>query len=149
MTCTLYAIAKKDPQIAALLAHQQRQCQQFNATLEIVDLLPANLHNSTPQNAQALYTKTLSPYLKPNALCVAMHPTGKLCNSQEFSQILAKQPRVHFFIAGAYGFAPDFLNRCLALSLSPLTFSHQIAKLVLCEQIFRALSLLNHHPYHK
>ncbi|CCF79680.1 LSU m3Psi1915 methyltransferase RlmH  len=37
----------------------------------------------------------------------------------------------------------------MALSLSPLTFSHQIAKLVLCEQIFRALSLLNHHPYHK
>ncbi|CCF79681.1 LSU m3Psi1915 methyltransferase RlmH  len=122
MTCTLYAIAKKDPQIAALLAHQQRQCQQFNATLEIVDLLPANLHNSTPQNAQALYTKTLSPYLKPNALCVAMHPTGKLCNSQEFSQILAKQPRVHFFIRRCIRLCPRFFKPLFGSLFKPLDF---------------------------
>lgn len=149
MICNVYAIARKSPRIAALLEHQKRQCQQFNATLNIVDLSPNTLDHSRPKDAQALYTKTFIPYLKQNAFCIAMHPSGKLYDSQGFSQILAKHAHVRFFIAGAHGFAPDFLARCFVLSLSPLTFSHEIAKLVLCEQIFRALSLLNYHPYHK
>ncbi|WP_104707489.1 23S rRNA (pseudouridine(1915)-N(3))-methyltransferase RlmH [Helicobacter ailurogastricus] len=147
MICSIYAIAKKNPDFAPLLAQQQRACQQFKATLEIVDIFPKALTNSS--NAKSLYSKALSPYLKPSIPAYALHPAGKTYDSQEFSQILSTHAHVQFFIAGAFGFEKEFLTRCTPLSLSPLTFSHEMAKLVLCEQIFRALSLLNNHPYHK
>ncbi|BDQ27736.1 LSU m3Psi1915 methyltransferase RlmH [Helicobacter heilmannii] len=147
MTCSIYAISKKTPEFASLLAQQQRACQQFRATLEIIDIAPKASNNST--EAQSFYTKALSPYIKPSTPGYALHPAGKLIDSQEFSQILNAHAHVQFFIAGAYGFAKEFLKQCIPLSLSPLTFSHALAKLILCEQIFRGLSLLNNHPYHK
>ncbi|BEG58053.1 rRNA large subunit methyltransferase RlmH [Helicobacter sp. NHP21005] len=147
MTCSIYAISKKTPEFAPLLAQQQRACQQFKATLEIIDIAPKTLISDA--EARSFYTKALSPYLKPSIPAYALHPAGKLCNSQEFSQILNTHAHVQFFIAGAYGFAKEFLKQCIPLSLSPLTFSHVLAKLILCEQIFRGLSLLNNHPYHR
>ncbi len=55
-----------------------------------------------------------------------------------------------FLIGGAYGFEEDFLNKGHAIiSLSKLTMSHKIAKVVLLEQIYRGFSILSNHPYHK
>ncbi|WP_104696273.1 23S rRNA (pseudouridine(1915)-N(3))-methyltransferase RlmH [Helicobacter salomonis] len=142
MTYCIYAIAKPNPQLIPLVQHYQRQCQQFNATLQVVDIPPKGAN-------QVSYTKALSPYLKPRTLALALHPSGISYTSESFSQFLAAHARVHFFIGGALGFEKAFLDQCSTLSLSALTFSHEIAKLVLCEQIFRALSLLHHHPYHK
>ncbi|MFC3848272.1 23S rRNA (pseudouridine(1915)-N(3))-methyltransferase RlmH [Helicobacter baculiformis] len=143
MTYYIYAIAKPNPKLTPLVVHYQRQCQQFGAKLSVLDINPKGVH--TKQS----YTKALQPYLRANTLALALHPMGNRYTSESFSQLLSGHARVHFFIAGAFGFAPEFLNQCTSLSLSALTFSHEIAKLVLCEQIFRALSLLNHHPYHK
>ncbi|WP_121022279.1 23S rRNA (pseudouridine(1915)-N(3))-methyltransferase RlmH [Helicobacter vulpis] len=143
MTYCIYAIAKPNPQFAPLIVHYQRQCRQFGANLSVLDIHPKGAHT------QESYTPLLSPYFKPQSLAIALHPGGQSHTSQSFSQLLGAHARIHFFIAGAFGFAPPFLARCLPLSLSALTFSHEIAKLVLCEQIFRALTLLHHHPYHK
>jgi 23S rRNA (pseudouridine1915-N3)-methyltransferase len=64
--------------------------------------------------------------------------------------MLADRAEVNFFIGGAYGHAPEFLKRCdRVVSLSKLTMSHKIAKTVLAEQIYRALTILHNHPYHK
>ncbi|WP_104625101.1 23S rRNA (pseudouridine(1915)-N(3))-methyltransferase RlmH [Helicobacter felis] len=143
MTYCVYAISKPNPKLAPLVAHYQRQCLQFGAKLQIIDISPSK-HNS-----KASYTKALQPYLTPHTHLLALHPSGHTHTSESFSQLLASHARVHFFIAGAFGFDQNFLDRCVPLSLSALTLSHEIAKLVLCEQIFRALSLLNNHPYHK
>jgi 23S rRNA (pseudouridine1915-N3)-methyltransferase len=57
---------------------------------------------------------------------------------------------VKFFIGGAYGFEKAFLDKGdKVISLSSLTFSHKIAKMVLLEQIFRGYAILHNHPYHK
>ena len=55
-----------------------------------------------------------------------------------------------FLIGGADGFGPGWRERCdTILSLSPLTFSHQLARLVLVEQVYRALSIIHNSPYHR
>ena len=55
-----------------------------------------------------------------------------------------------FLIGGADGFGPGWRERCdTVLSLSPLTFSHRLARLVLVEQVYRALSIINNTPYHR
>ncbi len=81
---------------------------------------------------------------------VALDEKGKLLDSAKFSEIFKRENEINFFIGGAYGFENEFLESCdEVISLSRLTFSHKIAKIVLFEQVYRALSIVNNHPYHK
>lgn len=58
--------------------------------------------------------------------------------------------KVIFLIGGADGFSSGWRERCdTILSLSHLTFSHQLARLILVEQVYRALSIIQHSPYHR
>jgi 23S rRNA (pseudouridine1915-N3)-methyltransferase len=57
---------------------------------------------------------------------------------------------VVFLRGGADGFSPGWRERCdIILSLSSLTFSHRLARLVLVEQVYRALSIIHNTPYHR
>ena len=81
---------------------------------------------------------------------IALDVLGKKVDSFKFSKLLEDKVTINFFIGGAYGFDREFLNRCdVSISLSDLTLAHKIANIVLCEQIFRSLCILNNHPYHK
>jgi len=81
---------------------------------------------------------------------IALDEKGKMLDSIKFSEIFKNKDEIDFFIGGAFGFEDKFLDSCdEVISLSRLTFSHKIAKIVLFEQIYRALSIVNNHPYHK
>jgi len=81
---------------------------------------------------------------------IALDVLGEQVDSFEFSKMIDNKHTINFFIGGAYGFDREFLNRCdQVISLSKLTFAHKIATIVLFEQVFRSLSILNNHPYHK
>jgi len=81
---------------------------------------------------------------------IFLHERGELLDSMEFSKIFNKEFDINFYIAGAYGFEESFLKKAdKVISLGKITMSHKIAKLVLFEQIYRALSIINKHPYHK
>ena len=57
--------------------------------------------------------------------------------------------QVKFVCGGAYGFSEEVYQRANSkLSLSPMTFSHQLVRLVFVEQLYRAFSILNNEPYH-
>lgn len=57
--------------------------------------------------------------------------------------------RLVFVIGGPYGFSPEVYARAQErLSLSPMTFSHQIVRAIFAEQLYRAISILNSEPYH-
>ncbi len=78
---------------------------------------------------------------------------GEAWDSLEFSRRLerafAQQDRTLYFGLGpAAGFSPAARAAAAArISLSPMTFSHELARGMLFEQIYRALALLHHHPY--
>ena len=98
--------------------------------------------------SKEIYTKTYLPYLK--GYNIALDVLGKSVDSFVFSKLLEDKNEVNFFIGGAYGFQREFLDKCDAtISLSNLTFAHKVATLVLSEQIFRSLAIINNHPYHK
>jgi len=60
------------------------------------------------------------------------------------------QRPVSFVIGGADGLAAECLDRSDAVwSLSPLTFPHQLVKVLVIEQLYRAWSIMHHHPYHR
>lgn len=106
-------------------------------------------HTISPQAAQKAYTKALEAYLGKD-FCITLHPDGKLIDSFEFSKLLNDKMSVKFFIGGAYGFEEEFIRKSDAvISLSKMTMSHKIAKVVLLEQIYRGFTILSNHPYHK
>ena len=90
----------------------------------------------------------------PKARIVALTRAGQPETSEGFARRLAQWHAgavdVAFLIGGAYGLAPDVLARSDAtLSLSSLTLPHEIARLVLLEQLYRASTILQGTPYHK
>jgi 23S rRNA (pseudouridine1915-N3)-methyltransferase len=85
---------------------------------------------------------------------VALDEKGRSFTSLEFAQRLERWRReandVAFVIGGADGLDPDFKRRAsLLLSLSPLTLPHQLVRVLLAEQLYRGVSLLHNHPYHR
>ena len=92
--------------------------------------------------------------LQPSDQVVLLDERGKLNTSVEFSNQLEKwsvagSKRLVFRVGGPYGFAEEVYDRANAmLSLSPMTFSHQMVRLVFLEQLYRAFTILNGEPYH-
>ena len=92
--------------------------------------------------------------LQPGDQVVLLDENGKQYSSVAFAENLEKQmasgaKRIVFVIGGPYGFAQEVYDKADAkLSLSPMTFSHQMVRLVFVEQLYRAFTILKGEPYH-
>jgi len=88
----------------------------------------------------------------PTATKVLLDAAGKLMDSGQFTQWISKAEReareMVFVIGGADGLPQDWRPRAdLLLSLSPMTFPHELARVALAEQLYRAFATLRGHPY--
>lgn len=92
--------------------------------------------------------------IQPGDYVVLLDEKGKEYNSVQFSaQILGYQnqsiKRIVFVIGGAYGFSEEIYTICNEkISLSKMTFSHQIIRVIFLEQLYRAFTILKGEPYH-
>lgn len=92
--------------------------------------------------------------LQPADHVVLLDENGKQYTSVGFSENLGKlmaagAKRIVFIIGGPYGFAQDVYDRANAkMSLSPMTFSHQMVRLIFVEQLYRAFTIQKGEPYH-
>jgi 23S rRNA (pseudouridine1915-N3)-methyltransferase len=101
------------------------------------------------KESQHAYNELYVPKLS-TGYNIALDVLGQKLDSFKFSTLLTDKVTINFYIGGAYGFDRGFLAKCdKCISLSELTYAHKIANIVLCEQIFRSLCILNNHPYHK
>ena len=92
--------------------------------------------------------------LQPSDDVWLLDDKGREMTSAETAKWIEKRmaqssKRLVFIIGGPYGFSPDVYNRVLGrLSLSKMTFSHQMVRLIFVEQLYRAFAILNNLPYH-
>ncbi len=88
------------------------------------------------------------------AVLVALDERGEQLDSRRFAAYIGKHrdsgtPELIFAIGGAYGFSSEVRSRAAkVLSLSSMTFTHQMVRPFLLEQIYRACTILNNEPYH-
>jgi 23S rRNA (pseudouridine1915-N3)-methyltransferase len=92
--------------------------------------------------------------IKPQHLVIALDVKGKLWSTEQLSTQLAAWLQggrhIDLLVGGPEGLAPSCLEKAeLSWSLSPLTFPHIIVRLIVAEQIYRAHSMLQQHPYHR
>ena len=87
-----------------------------------------------------------------NNIIICLTEEGQSFNSIELTSLLLnfKNKKINFLIGDADGIPSDIKDKSnLLLSLSPLTFPHELARLILIEQIYRAISISNNSPYHR
>jgi 23S rRNA (pseudouridine1915-N3)-methyltransferase len=121
--------------------------------VELVELPEAKRQAGTPQ-ARDEEGATLLARIKPGERLVALDERGEQPTSVELANRLARwQARgqdVAMVIGGADGLSPAVLERAQErLSLSRLTLPHRLARVVLVEQLYRAVTILRGEPYHK
>ena len=99
--------------------------------------------------------KRLLARVPANAEIVALHETGRQWTSHQLADYLQElavrgSPGVAFVIGGAYGLSDEILARARHhLSLSAFTLPHELARLLLAEQLYRAGTIARGEPYHK
>ena len=92
--------------------------------------------------------------LKPGDWTIILDERGKSFDSVSFSKYISNRrscahKRMVFVVGGPYGFSDEIYDRCQEkIALSSMTFSHQMVRLFLLEQLYRANTLLNNEPYH-
>ena len=90
--------------------------------------------------------------LRVNNIIICLSEEGKYLSSIELTSLLLKfnNKKINFLIGDSDGISSDIKKKSdFLLSLSPLTFPHELARLILIEQIYRAISIANNSPYHR
>jgi 23S rRNA (pseudouridine1915-N3)-methyltransferase len=93
-------------------------------------------------------------YIENSDYVVLLDETGKEFRSKGFADFLqlrmnSSVKNLVFVVGGPYGFSERILAKAnLEISLSKMTFSHQLVRLLFVEQLYRAFSIIHHEPYH-
>lgn len=126
----LYVGKARDTHANAMAAEYIKRTTRF-ATCEMREIQPKNF----------------DPWIKyPGALKVLLDPAGKAMDSAQFTKLFDRD--LVFVIGGSDGLPPEWRPRAdLLVQLTPMTMPHELARVVLAEQIYRAMTTLRGHPY--
>lgn len=155
MTIKLLAIGKTDnKQLQALIDDYQKRLGFYvKFEFEIIPDLKKAKNLSEDQQKQKEGELILNK-LNPTDVLILLDENGKQLDSVAFSNYLQKHmnsgiKQLVFVIGGPYGFSPDVYQKANGkLSLSKMTFSHQMIRLFVIEQLYRGFTILRNEPYH-
>jgi len=115
---------------------------------------PANASEKDIEQIKARESNQLKAKIKEGYV-IALALNGQTMDSVQFAEKIEEIKTYHhstiiFLIGGSHGLSQDLIQQAnLKLKFSPMTFPHQLAKVMIMEQTFRAMKILNNEPYHK
>ncbi|MFX0556781.1 23S rRNA (pseudouridine(1915)-N(3))-methyltransferase RlmH [Maribacter sp. CXY002] len=155
MTIKLLAIGKTDS------SHLQELIEVYEKRLNHyikfeIELLPdlKNTKNLSEEQQKAKEGELILNKLAPTDILILFDEKGKQYTSVELSSYLQKKmnsgiKQLVFLIGGPYGFSDDIYTKASGkISLSKMTFSHQMVRLFITEQLYRGFTILRNEPYH-
>lgn len=137
----------------AIADYQQRLTHYVPFSIEELPDIK-NTKNLSEEQQKEREADMLFEKLQPGDVLVLLDEKGKEFTSREFSLYLENKmqtvaKRLVFLIGGPYGFSPRVYDAAQGkISLSKMTFSHQMVRLFLVEQIYRAYTIMRGEPYH-
>lgn len=117
--------------------------------------VPETLSPAQEEQAKEREGERILTLIKPDTHVIALAIDGKLWSSEELAEQIGNlatygRSQVAFVIGGSLGLAPAVLQRAdQKLSFGRLTYPHQLMRLILVEQLYRAFKILRGEPYHK
>lgn len=152
----VYLIAVGKPRDAALAAaiqeYEERAARYW--PLERIEIREEPAKSATADLVREREAERLAAKIPSGAVIVCCDPGGRTMDSGAFSTWLQGQREggrdVAFVIGGAFGLSPALRRRAaMRLELAPWTLPHELARLVLAEQLYRAGTIVRREPYHK
>ena len=155
MQIKLLAIGKTDNQQLQTLIDDYQKRLSFYIKLEF-EIIPdlKNVKNLSEEQQKQKEGELIISKLSNTDLLILLDENGKQYDSVDFSEQLQKYmnsgiKQLVFVIGGPYGFSPEVYNKANGkISLSKMTFSHQMIRLFMIEQLYRAFTILRNEPYH-
>jgi 23S rRNA (pseudouridine1915-N3)-methyltransferase len=142
----IIAVGKKhDPNITDAINDYEKR---LRAPFEVKwVLLPYSAKNG--DEARQDESERIISQLRPADFVVLLDERGQDLSSPDFSALLTSQQNIVIIIGGAYGVNDELRQRAdRVISLSAMVFPHQLVRLILIEQIYRAQAIATNHPYH-
>ena len=155
MTIKLLAIGKTDSKELQKLIEEYQKRLGFYIKFEF-EIIPdlKNSKNLTQDQQKQKEGELILGKLNSTDVLILLDENGKQMDSVSFSEYLQKYmnsgiKQLVFVIGGPYGFSEEIYNKSQGkLSLSKMTFSHQMVRLFVVEQLYRAFTILRNEPYH-
>lgn len=159
MKITLLAVGKlKEKYLVEGIKEYLKRLGAY-AKIDIVEVpdepCPENAPPAMEEQIKQKEADRLQKKLRQGTFLIILDPRGKMLSSEDMAdklQTLALSGRsdITFIIGGSLGLAPSLVQQAdLLLSLSKLTFPHQLVRLMLVEQIYRWFRIMKGEPYHK
>lgn len=139
--------------ITAINDYVQRAKRYLTFDVEVIPELK-NTKKLTEEMQKEKEGELILKALQPGDVVVLLDEGGKEMRSVEFADYMKRKmntvnKRLVFLIGGPYGFAPKVYDVAHEkISLSRMTFSHQMVRLIFVEQLYRAMTILRGEPYH-
>jgi len=155
MKITILAVGTKMPQWVDQAFHDYAKRFGRDISLELKEIKPEKRGSGvTAEKGISAEHLRLTAAIPPRANLVVLDEHGRNLTSVQLSQQmkhwLSDGCDVCFVIGGADGLAPELKQRAnTLLQLSALTLPHGMVRVLLVEQLYRAISILNNHPYHR
>lgn len=155
MKISLIVIGKTDASyfVDAINEYKNRLVHYIPFEIEIIPDIK-NVKNLREEQQKEKEGELILKMLQPGDYLVLLDEHGKSFTSMEFATYLERKmhvvsKRLVFVIGGPYGFSEAVYKAASEkISLSKMTFSHQMIRLIFVEQIYRAMTILNNEPYH-
>lgn len=155
MKISLIVIGKTDASyfVDAINEYKNRLVHYIPFEMEIIPDIK-NVKNLREKQQKEKEGELILKMLQPGDYLVLLDEHGKSFTSMEFATYLERKmhvvsKRLVFVIGGPYGFSEAVYKAASEkISLSKMTFSHQMIRLIFVEQIYRAMTILNNEPYH-
>ncbi|MCC5792520.1 MAG: 23S rRNA (pseudouridine(1915)-N(3))-methyltransferase RlmH [Legionellaceae bacterium] len=135
-------------------AEYQKRLQEF-CHFSILEV-PLQKRSKTSQmdRIMAKESQTLLHMIPAQSYCIGLDSHGKKFTSEQLAthldKITLRESQWSLIIGGPEGLHTAVKQRCQEQwSLSDLTFAHPLARIILCEALYRSFAILHHHPYHK
>ncbi|SNZ00618.1 23S rRNA (pseudouridine(1915)-N(3))-methyltransferase RlmH [Flagellimonas pacifica] len=155
MQITLIAIGKTDnPELAKLITLYEKRLKHYIKFQFLIIPDIKNSKNLSEAQQKEKEGELILSNIQPADVVTILDEKGKQFSSMEFSQFLQKKmnsglKNLVLIIGGPYGFSEQVYQRSNGqLSLSKMTFSHQMVRLFLVEQLYRGFTILRNEPYH-
>ena len=153
---TLFIVIGKttDKRLETLIdEYISRICHYMPFEMQVIPEL-RNAKNLSQEQQKAEEAELLRKALQPGDYLVLLDEHGRERRSMDFAQWMQKRMtaaprRLVFVVGGPYGFAPEIHTMAQEkISLSLMTFSHQMIRLLFTEQVYRAMTIIRGEPYH-
>lgn len=155
MNIELIVVGKTDSREVEALVEMYAKRVNHYCRFSITTLADVrNTRNMAPSRQKQLEGEAIMKSLTESDFLVLMDERGGQYTSMEYAQWLQKRmlsgvKRLVIVIGGPYGFSDEVYARAnQKISLSKMTFSHQIVRAIFAEQLYRAFTILNNEPYH-